>query len=159
MVTVYVVQTWLKLNWIFFQQLKLDKYLCMVIVLPKSVYVTAKFLFHCRVLAQMRDIKNFVWRTCSLQYLSAPELWVCLMLQQLLSSFREDCVQDVRKNSSYVAIVQRCRICVIWMMRECVWHRLHTVLCSLLSKYLIFNDTVLTNIHKIHTWEIVEENG
>jgi len=71
----------------------------------ESVDITLNFLFYCRVLAQMPEIRRFVWLICSLQYLSTRELLVCLMLQQLIASFPEDCVQDVRNNVAVIQLV------------------------------------------------------
>ena len=75
-------------------QLKSEWWFCVVIVLHELIYLN--FLFHCRVLAQIPKISSFVWHICSLQYLSTQGLLDCLMLQQLLASFQEDCVQYVR---------------------------------------------------------------
>ena len=74
-------------------------------VLHASVDITLNFLFYCRVLAQMPEIRRFVWLICSLQYLSTRELLVCLMLQRHLASFQEDCVQDVRNNVVVIQLV------------------------------------------------------
>jgi len=90
----------------------------LAIMLYEPLYITVNFLFHCRVLAQMPQIRSFAWHICSRQYLSNQELLACLMLQQLLSSIQEDCVRDVRNESSYVAIIELVIAFTYWLNND-----------------------------------------
>jgi len=76
------------------------------IVHPELLDLVLHFLFHFRILVQTQEINSFVLHISSLRYHSAQELLVCLTLQRLLATFQEDCVQDVRRKSSYIGIVR-----------------------------------------------------
>jgi len=76
------------------------------IVRPELLDLALHFLFHFRILVQTQEINSFVLHISSLRYHSAQELLVCLTLQRLLATFQEDCVQDVRRKSSYIGIVR-----------------------------------------------------